>query len=249
MMRCLLPLAALAAVPAAAQGIAPTMLQPGETLLEVQAEGEVRLRPDTAGVSLGVTSTGTTAREATDANARQMAAVIAAVKKAGVGDRFIRTQQINLQPRFARADPNDWQGQPRITGYVATNTVVATITKLDTVPTVMAAAFDAGANTANSFPAGTDDPLKGIAEARADAIRNATKEAEDYARSLGLRVARVLRVSERGFQTRQEIVVTGSRAYASAPPPPPPPPAPPTPYEAGELRRSVNVWVDFALAK
>lgn len=82
------------ALPAAtsAQTAPITTLQPGETLLEVQAEGQAKFRPDAAFVSVGVVSTGTTAREATDANATQMAAVIAAVKKAGVDGRYIRTQ-------------------------------------------------------------------------------------------------------------------------------------------------------------
>ncbi len=82
------------ALPAAtsAQTAPITTLQPGETLLEVQAEGQAKFRPDAAFVSVGVVSTGTTACEATDANATQMAAVIAAVKKAGVDGRYIRTQ-------------------------------------------------------------------------------------------------------------------------------------------------------------
>ncbi|WP_326524083.1 SIMPL domain-containing protein [Sphingomonas sp.] len=224
------------------------VLAPGETLLEVQAEGRSIYLPDTAFVSVGVVSTGVTAREATDANARQMASVIAALKKAGVEDRHIRTQQISVQPRFARANPNDFAGQPQITGYVANNGVSVTVTKLATAPDVIAAAFGAGANSVSGPNLGAQDRNKGVAEARADAVASAQAEADAYAKSLGMRVARVIRVSERGTSARpMDYVVTASRSYAVAPPAPPPPP--PTPVAGGQMERSVTLWIDFALTK
>lgn len=222
------------------------VLAPGETLLEVQAEGRAQYLPDTAFVSAGVVSTGATARDATDANAREMAKVIAAIRGAGVGERHIRTQQINVQPRFARANPNDYEGQPQITGYVARNSVAVTVTRLASAPDVIAAAFGAGANSVSGPNLGSQDQEKGVAEAREAAIANARAEADAYARSLGMRVARVIRVNERGNQARpMDFVVSASRANA---PPPPPPPAPP-PIATGEMERTVTVWVDFALVK
>ncbi|SOB86973.1 hypothetical protein SAMN06297144_2092 [Sphingomonas guangdongensis] len=227
------------------QGAAPVgVLAPGETLLEVQAEGRATYLPDTAFVSAGVVSAGTTAQEATDANARDMARVIAALRRAGVEERKIRTQQINVQPRFARASPNDYEGQPQITGYVARNSVAVTITRLATAPGVIAAAFGAGANSVNGPNLGTQDSDKGLAEARDAAIAQAKAEAEDYARNFGLRVARVIRVSERGNSARpMDFVVIASQNAA----PPPPSPAAPPPVAGGEMERIVTIWVDFAL--
>lgn len=234
---------ALIAAPAAAQ----LTLQPGETLLEVQAEGQSRYLPDMANVSVGVVSTGSTAREATDANAKSMADVVAAVRRAGVDGRFIRTQQINVQPRFARQSPSDYEGQPVITGYVARNSVAVTILKLATAPDVIAAAFGAGANSVNGPNLGNREPATGVEQARADAITNARAEAETYAKAFGMRVARVLRVSERSNYTRSdEIVVSASRGYGLASPPPPPQMAP---ISGGEMTRTMTVWVDFALAR
>ena len=141
-------------------------LQPNETLLQVQAEGRATYLPDTAFVSAGVVSTGTTAREATDANAREMAKVIAAIRAAGVGERYIRTQQINVQPRFARSAPNVYDEQPQIAGYVARNSVAVTITKIATAPDVIAAAFGAGANSVTGPNLGSQDNNNGVTEAR-----------------------------------------------------------------------------------
>ena len=75
----------------------------------------------------------------------------------------------------------------------------------------IAAAFGAGANSVNGPNLGSQDPQKGQAEARDAAIANARAEAEAYAKGLGMRVARVLRVSERGNYARQDLYVTASR--------------------------------------
>lgn len=228
------------AVPLAAQNTAQSEVQPGETLLSVQAQGRARYVPDMATLNVGVVSTGTTAREATDANARNLAAVITALRNAGVEGRYIRTQQISVQPRFARSSPADYQGQAEITGYVVNNSVAVTITKLDTAPEVITAAFGAGANSVNGPTLASRDPQVGASAARAEAVANAQKEAEEYAAALGLRIVRVLRVVDSPDQSggSNEVFVSAHRIVAAAP----------TPVSAGEMTRTVTIWADFALA-
>ena len=236
-------LALIAAPPLAAQQ-GTTRLEPNETLLQVQAEGQSTVCPDAAFLNVGVVSTGTTAREATDGNARQMAGVIAALKKAGVDERYIRTQQLNVQPRFARQN-GSYEETPQITGYVARNSVAVTVVKLGIAPDVIAAAFGAGANSVDGPNLGSEDTSAGMAQARDDALTNARAEADAYAAGLGMRVARVLRVSEQrgGIAPVQYVTVTGSRVSSPSAPPPPPPP----PIAGGELKRSVTIYIDYAL--
>ncbi|MBR0551776.1 SIMPL domain-containing protein [Stakelama marina] len=219
-------------------------LQPGETLLEVQAQGETVTLPDAALISVGVVSTGTTAREATGANATDMAKVVAAIKAAGIEDRYIRTQQINVSPRFARDGANDYQGQARITGYVARNSVSVTVTDLGKASKVIDAAFGAGANSVSGPNLTLLDDHDALDAARRDGIAKARAEAATYADSLGMRVSRVIRVSERGNSARPVNYVTVTASRVGAPPPPPPPPPP---VAGGEMRQQINVWVDFAL--
>ena len=236
------------ALPTGASAQVNTALQPGETLLQVSAEGEATVRPDAAFLTVGVVATGTTAREATDGDSRTMTAVIAALRKAGVDERYIRTQQINVQPRFARTPGASYDETAQIAGYVARNSVAVTVVKLSTAPEVIAAAFAAGANSVNGPDLRSEDPQSGIAAARHDALRNARAEAQDYADGLGMKIARVLRVSENGgsIEPIRYITVTGSRSFASSAPPPPPPPPPP-PVAGGELKRSVQLHIDYAL--
>lgn len=241
MVRSLTALALLvAATPAAAQ----LSLATGETLLEVQAVGEASAGADVATMSLGVVSTGTTAKQATDANAVQMAAVIAALRRAGVEPRFIQTQQINLQPRFARMGPTDYQGQAEITGYVAQNSVSVMLNKLETAPDVISAGFAAGANSVNGPYLSRRDTTAVLAESRRDAIANARAEAQTYADGLGLKLARVLRVSDRGAyadQGQDGFFANAMPALRMAAAPAP------VPVSGGEVRVRTTVWIDYAL--
>ena len=59
---------------------------PLEKLVTVTGEATVAVAPDTAVIRIGVTSQGKTAREASDANAKQMTAVLAAIKDSGIAD-------------------------------------------------------------------------------------------------------------------------------------------------------------------
>lgn len=242
-MRIMVPMAIaiVMALPANAQ----IALQPGETLLEVQTVGQAIVAPDVAHLSIGVVSTGASAKEATDANAAQMTKVIAAIRAAGIEPRHIRSQQINVQPRFARAGVNDYQGQAQITGYVANNSVAVTVVELGKASAVVTGAFGAGANSVNGPNLGLVDDAKAVADARKDALASARVEAEAYAAGLGMRIARVLRVSERGrsadnggdsgirYRIEPARIMGGTLE---------------TPISPGQVRQSVMLWIDFALA-
>jgi uncharacterized protein YggE len=64
----------------------------------VAGEATVGVAPDAAVIRIGVTSRGATAREASDANAKSMTSVLAAIKAAGVAERDVQTSRVSLQP-------------------------------------------------------------------------------------------------------------------------------------------------------
>ena len=72
--------------------------QPGA--LSVVGTGSVTTRPDTATLSAGVTTQGSTASEAMDVNARAMVKVIQALKDAGVASKDLQTQFVSVDPRY-----------------------------------------------------------------------------------------------------------------------------------------------------
>ena len=231
--------AAIAAAPAAAQEV-PIALAPGEVLLQVQAEGEHRSRPDVMTVTAGVVSTGRTAKEALAGNAAAADRVVEALRMQGVTPEDMRTSELTVDPQIdpadqERADAED--REPRIVGYLAKNQLEVRLRDLRRAPDVIDALFKAGANSIGGPRFALSDPLPAQREARRAAVAQARVEADTYAEALGMRVLRVLRVSERGrfdYQGGEEIVVTGSRIRR-------------TPIEPGELTTSINVWIDYAM--
>src|SRR5215813_9796497 len=73
--------------------IALSTAQAAEKLVTVTGEATVNVPPDTAVIRIGVSSLEKTAREAGEANARQMTAVLAAIKSSGIAERDIQTSR------------------------------------------------------------------------------------------------------------------------------------------------------------
>ena len=71
-----------------------------DKLVTVTGEGTVTVMPDNAVIRLGVSSQAKTARAASDANAKEMTVVLAAIKESGVADRDIQTTSLSLQPQY-----------------------------------------------------------------------------------------------------------------------------------------------------
>jgi uncharacterized protein YggE len=251
---------AAAAQSTASVSIAP--LGPGSALLSLTAEGQSRRTPDIALFNAGVVTQAATATEALADNSRRMDRVIAALKRAGIAERDIQTAAISLQPRYS--DPErDAQilarstGRPyvppteaaRIIGYEARNTVQVRVRKLGEMGKIIDTLISEGANQVDGPNFTLDEPREALDEARREAVAVGRRRAELYAQATGMRVARLLSVSEGGgyYPVQQAIVVTGSRiGYGGAPPPPPPPPAPVSP---GELSLGVNVSMQFELTR
>ncbi len=236
------------------------VLGPEETLLVVSGEGQSRRVPDVAVFSAGVVTQGKTGGEALGANATRMDEVVKALKRAGIADRDIQNSALSLQPRYANPEqdaqlrarmarePYVAPAQPeapRIIGYEARNTVQVRVRKLGEMGRIIDILVSAGANQVDGPSFTLDEPKAALDEARTDAVREARSRAELYARAAGLRISRILSISEGGaYYPAQPIVVTGR--LAGAPPAPPPPPSPIAP---GELMLGATVSVQFALRR
>ena len=233
---------ALAALPgaAAAQDV-PIVLAPGEVLLNVRAEGKHLARPDMMSITAGVVTTGRTAKEALAANNAQADRLLEAVRRNGIEARDIQTSELSVSPQFARdvAGADEEDSVRRIIGYMARNRLHLQLRDLRAATDIVSALFEAGANEVSGPYFGFSDETDVRRAARQAAVAEARAEADTYAAALGMRVARVLRVSERGSFERDEsntITVTGSRIRG-------------TPLEPGEIPTTVEVWIDYALVR
>ncbi len=187
----------LPAVAANAQA-APTTVEPmvpaAGTVLDVTAEGRTTRVPDLATIRAGVVSQSTTAAAALTDNAQRMAKVLASLKRAGVAPRDIATSNVQLAPQYRYADNQP----PVITGYQATNTVSIRFRDVAKSGTVLDALVAEGANQIDGPNLSIDKPDAALDEARTDAIAQAKRRADLYAKAAGLRVSRIVSIAESG---------------------------------------------------
>jgi len=185
-----------ASVPVAAQAQqTTTYAQPiAGTRLDVSATGEATRVPDVAIISTGVVTRAASARSALEQNAARMERVRAALRRAGIPDRDIQTSNINLNPEYRYAENQP----PRLTGYTASNQVSVRFRDIAKTGEILDILVAEGANQINGPSLTIDKPEEALDEARTKAIAVGRARADIYARALGMRVVRLLSVSESG---------------------------------------------------
>lgn len=203
--------------------------------LDVVAEGSVTRTPDIATIAAGVVTQGATAGAAMTENAGRMTAVVAALKKAGVADRDIQTSTLSLQPQYRYGENRP----PVITGYQASNQVTVRFRDVKRAGAILDALVAQGANQIQGPNLGIDQPEAALDEARTAAMRAARERANLYAAAAGLKVKRILAISEQGggYQPPMPVPMMAMRMEKAAD----------TAIEAGEQKLSVTLNVSFEL--
>lgn len=206
------------------------------TKLDVSATGKVTRVPDIAIISAGVVTRSATAVAAIQQNADRMERVRAAIKRAGIEDRDIQTSSINLNPEY-RYEQNK---TPQLVGYTASNQLNVRFRDIRNSGKILDALVAEGANQINGPTLTIDKPEAALDEARAKAIAVGRARAELYARALGMRVVRLLAVSETGgyqMPPPMPVMMRGEMAAQSAD----------TKIDPGEQELQVTLGMAFEL--
>jgi uncharacterized protein len=184
---------------AANPGPATAQMAPGseqQPTIHVNANATVRHAPDVAVIALAVETFATTARAASTENAALMDRVLRAVRDQGVAREQIRTQRLELQPRY---DNRRDGGDPNIVGYRAVNQVTVRLHNVTGTGAVVDAAVGAGANRVTGIHFELNDPVSAYHEALRNAIAKARAEAEVAAAALGQRLGEPVLVTTGGY--------------------------------------------------
>ena len=177
---------AIVALPLSAQQPAGTLAGPMHppSQISTSATGEARYIPDRATISVGVQTRALTAAKASADNAVKQKAVIEAIRSLGIAADQISTVNYNLNAEQVY-NPQAGDKAPRITGYVATNTVRVEVKKIEQVGALIDAAIAKGANEVNSldFHSSAPDSLRRVA--LANAYKQAAADAAVLAKAAG----------------------------------------------------------------
>lgn len=210
----------------------------------IDGTGEVRAAPDMAIITSGVTTHGTTAREALDANTAAMTELVATLKESGIEARDIQTSGFSVNPDYAYSDERDENGYtrpPKINGYQVMNTVTVSVRDLENLGAILDKAVTVGANTINGVSFSVADPSDLLNDARRAAFADAREKGELYAAAADSALGKLESISEsQSFNQPPPMPMYAMRAEAAAAP---------VPVEAGELSFSINVTVQWELAE
>jgi uncharacterized protein len=201
--------------------------------ISVVGEARISVPPDLAQIDAGVTSEGKTAREASDANNAAMGKVLLALKGTGIDEKDYQTSRLSLQPE--NSIPK--QGVPStIVGYRASNRVMIRLRDVTKVASVIDTMVSAGANDIGGINFMVSQTSKLLDDAREQAIADARRKAEIYARAAGVTLGAPLSITEEGaaqplFRARMAMPMAAA----------------PTPIAQGEETLSVSVAVIWAI--
>lgn len=206
-------------------------------LIAVSGLGEVKTRPDMAIISTGVVTEGPTAKDALAKNNAAMAAVIAALKAAGVAEDDIQTSNFSVSPKYPPYQPNQTTA-PRIVGYTVSNQVSAAVKDLKKLGAILDTLVQSGSNQMNGISFDVAEPKPFLDEARKKAVADARAKAELYAAAAGVSLGKVVQISETGAVV-PPMPMFDKRAMATE--------AASVPIAAGQQTISANVSITYEI--
>lgn len=220
----LLAAAALAGV--AQPRLAHTASVPAGRTVTVMGNGVATTVPDRASFQFGVVTKASTASAALARNSATAAAVITALKSAGVASADLQTTGVSLSPQSS-------QDGTRIIGYTVSNNVAATMA-LAKAGTVVDAAVGAGADSVYGPNLDTSERDALYRDALKQAFAVAKAKAQALATAAGLQLGAVQTMSEGGGSG--PVPITASPAAGAS-----------VPIEPGTQEIDATVTVTFAV--
>lgn len=202
------------------------------TRLDIEAAADVTRVPDIAIISAGVVSRSASASGALEDSANRMERVLAALKRAGIKESDIQTGNVSLNPeyRYPQNEP------PQLVGYTASNTVNVRFRNIASSGKILDALVAEGANQINGPTLSIERPEEALDEARAKAVAIGRARAELYAHALGMRVVKLVALSESGGGVPAPVPPT-PMAFAKAE----------TRIEPGDLKLGLSLHLIFEL--
>jgi uncharacterized protein YggE len=201
----------------------------------VTGEASISKAPDLAILQAGVTSQAKTARDAMSASAKLMTAVLASLKDSGIAESDIQTSRISLTP--IREQNRVSGSSANIVAIEASSLLTVRLRDIGKSADVLDKMVSAGANLVTGISFEISEPSKLLDQARADAVADARRKAEIYAKAASVSLGKPLSISE-SFISRPKMHDYATRAAPAA-----------MPIQAGEERIGINVQVSYELVR
>ena len=173
----------------------------GQAGIWVNGQSSLDVEPDLGVVMLGVEAREETVAEAREDAAAAMTAVREALVAQGVAEDDINTTSFSISPQTVWVEIKDslgTHGEPRITGYIVSNSLRVQVRDLETIGEVVDSAAEAGGNLirVNSISFTVDDASAYSIPLRQQAAADALAKAELYATAMGVQLGPLVYLNE-----------------------------------------------------
>ncbi|WFR99591.1 SIMPL domain-containing protein [Rhizobium tumorigenes] len=211
-----------------------------QALISVSGEGQAAVAPDMAVVTLSVVKQSKTAQDALDQDNKAMGAVLATLKNGGIAERDLQTSGFAIQPQYNYPPAKDGQQQqPELVGYQVTNGLTVRVRDLGKLGGLIDQAVGLGINQGGDIQFVNDKPDEAIEAARKDAMANAAAKAKTLAEAAGVKVGRVIEITENAVRAAPQPMMRPVMLKAAS--------DTAVPVAGGENSYNVTVNVTYAL--
>jgi uncharacterized protein YggE len=202
--------------------------------LTVVGSGKVSARPDMAQVQVGVVTEAPSAAKALKDNNATMARLFSTLDARGIARKDVQTSGFGVAPQYKRG-PHGEQ-LPQVVGYRVSNAVRIKVRKLDALGQVLDEVVQQGANQVQGVSFSVAEPTPLLDEARRQAMAEARRKAELYAKEAGVEVGRVLLIQEQTPHLPRPLAAGFARAEAAG-----------VPIAEGEQDFGASITVTYAI--
>lgn len=218
----------------------------GEAGIWVSGQASIDIEPDLAVLMLGVEARELTVAEAREAAAQAMTSVRQALTGLGVAEDDIVTTSFSITPQTVWVEVKDaigTHGEPRITGYIVSNSLRVKIRNLDDVGEVVDSAAEAGGNLIriNSISFTVDDASSYGEQLRQLASADAKAKAQLYADAMGVQLGPLVYLGETGSSAPVMTAPAAEMAMAKLDV------RTSTPISGGDVSLTTNIQAAFSI--
>jgi uncharacterized protein len=181
-----------------AQTPAPEVKYDPSHTITVVGQGSVKVVPNIAQITIGVETTAGSVADGSTENQAKMAALLAALKAAGIPEKDIQTTSYSITVNRPADQPVPAMGATGATTptYTVSNMVSVTIRDLTMISEVIDSTVAAGANNIWGISFSVDKPDAAVADARVKAVADAKARAEALAKLGEVTLGPVMAMSE-----------------------------------------------------
>lgn len=179
--------------------------------ISVSGQGKIYAKPDVAVLVLGVESKGAKVSDIVKDNTDKMNKIIKDVKDSGVDEKDIQTTQYSITPEYNWTE----RGGRIFVGYTLNQQITAKIRDFEKIGSILDKATTDGANAVGDLQFTIDSPEKARAEARAKAIEQAKEKAKTLVSQSGLKIVKLVNISE-GYQGTPQLLYKSASGMGGA---------------------------------